>query len=98
MKPTSDEFPFSSVQLSCFNPSPQSLNNMTSVALLTEMGIYHGSNTHNSFLLSENSVKAIDMQYMPFVSVSDEPRQKPLSMESTEFHFLVLYSDRIEVN
>ncbi|KAF9569895.1 DigA protein [Agrocybe pediades] len=62
------------------------------MAWLTGAGIYHGS-----LNLDSDSEDHIDnAALLPYPQISDiNPSEVPLSLSLTEFHFLLLYSDRI---
>eukprot|EP01038_Epipyxis_sp_PR26KG_P012525 gene12525-16800_t len=83
-------------ELHCYSRSPQS--NAQTFAMMTEMGIYHGSllfsNTaHDNMLL--------EAQLLPFISphdsINDLNSRNPVSIAITKFHFLTLRPTCLQV-
>ena len=70
-----------------------------SFALLTEVGVYHGNLQFGSQGTGDKVIT--DYALLPYpehsLSGADMKREAPVSMAETEFHFLLLYADRLLV-
>ncbi len=78
------------VELHCF--SSPSLSGTRPFALMTEEGIFHGS-LHTSAAASSSSEGMVsEAGLLPYPS-----QQPPSSIAMTEFHFLLLYHDRLQI-
>ncbi|EDR15746.1 uncharacterized protein LACBIDRAFT_228107 [Laccaria bicolor S238N-H82] len=84
-----------SSELQFFTPnSDQALSTPKRLAWITGPGIYHGSlNLEPS---TEDHIDAAQLlPYPSFVASSSEIPEAPLSLSLTEFHFILLYKNRI---
>lgn len=80
-------------QLQFFTPNPdQALSLPKRMAWLTGPGIYHGS--LNLETEAEDHIDAAALLPYPASTGSDVP-EVPLSLNLTEFHFILLYKDRV---
>lgn len=80
-------------ELQFFTPNPsQALSQPKRLAWLTGQGIYHG--TINYEAATEDHIDSAQLlQYPPFPL--EDTADVPLSMAVTEFHFVLLYKDRV---
>ncbi|TEB39011.1 DigA protein [Coprinellus micaceus] len=80
-------------ELQFFTPNPsQALSQPKRLAWLTGQGIYHG--TINYEAATEDHIDSAQLlQYPPFPG--KDTADVPLSMAVTEFHFVLLYKDRV---
>ncbi|KAF7306795.1 Vacuolar protein sorting protein [Mycena indigotica] len=71
----------------------QALSLPQNMAWLTSHGVYHG--VLNFDTPSDNFIDGGDLLPYPTAFESSTPEQAPSSMALTEFHFLLLYKDRV---
>ena len=81
------------VELACYSKLAQSRANM--FALLTKEGIYHGALFFASAQQSTAENVLMDAQLLPYVGGSSA-YEIPMSIASTEYHFLALLGDRLQ--
>ncbi|KAJ2932742.1 hypothetical protein H1R20_g4331, partial [Candolleomyces eurysporus] len=83
-------------ELQFFTPNPsQALSQPKRLAWLTGQGIFHG--TINFESSSEDHIDSAQLLQYPSLATSPgkENQEVPLSLAVTEFHFVLLYKDRI---
>ncbi|KAJ7596930.1 Pep3/Vps18/deep orange family-domain-containing protein [Mycena floridula] len=83
-------------ELHYYTPNPdQALSLPKSLAWMTAPGIYHGNLNFES--TSDDYIDMADVLPYPFLSSSSgsNASDTPLSIALTEFHYIVVYSDRI---
>ncbi|TFK36843.1 DigA protein [Crucibulum laeve] len=79
-------------ELQFFTPNPDQANSLPKrMAWMTSPGIYHGT-----LSLETPSEDAIDAaQLLPYSATQGEKPEFPISLALTEFHFVLLYKDRV---
>ncbi|KAG2023080.1 DigA protein [Coprinopsis cinerea AmutBmut pab1-1] len=86
--------PYSELQFYTSNPD-QALTRPTRLAWLTGQGIYHGLLNYDPNVEDHIDSPRL-LQYPPLaVSPGKENAEFPLSLSATEFHFVLLYKDRV---
>lgn len=82
------------VELTCYSKLAQSRASM--FALMTKEGIYHGALFFTSAQQSTAETVLMDAQLLPYVG-GPSVYEVPISIASTEYHFLSLLADRLQV-
>lgn len=74
----------------------QALDRKQAFAMLTKMGMYHGSLLLSSTASSSADV-IVESGMMNFAHRQHQQRRSPISVVMTDFHFILLYSDALVV-